>query len=85
METLPKCKLTPPEVAQMWGIATAKILAWIRSGELKAIDASTRRGKRPRYLIDVEDLKAFEERRLVRQPPKTSRKPQRPADVTSYY
>lgn len=85
METLPKSKMTPPEIASLWGVATTKILAWIRSGELRAIDASTKRSKRPRYLIDVEDLKAFEEKRLVRQPPKTVRKPQRAADVIPFY
>jgi hypothetical protein len=58
-------KLTPPQVAKQWGVAPEKIVAWIRSGELKAIDASTSRGKRPRYLIDIKDLAAFEQSRLV--------------------
>lgn len=58
-----KQKLTPPEVAELWGISPDKILAWIRSGELRAIDASTTRGGRPRYLIDVGDLAAFERSR----------------------
>lgn len=53
-------KLTPPELASRWGIGTDKVLSWIRSGELRAIDASTRRGRRPRYLIDEADVVAFE-------------------------
>lgn len=63
-----RCKLTPPEVARRWGIAADKVIGWIRSGELQAIDASARRGGRPRYLIDVGDLKVFEQARRV-QPP----------------
>lgn len=53
-------KLTPPELAARWGVSADKVLIWIRGGELRAIDASTRRGGRPRYLIDVEDIKTFE-------------------------
>lgn len=63
-----KVKLTPPELAKLWGIDTHKILGWIRAGELRAIDASTKRGGRPRFLIDVADLAAFEAARTV-QPP----------------
>lgn len=58
-------KLTPPQIAKQWGIAPEKVVAWIQAGELRAIDASTTRGKRPRYLIDIEDLAAFEKSRLV--------------------
>jgi len=58
-------KLTPPEYAKLLGVDTAKILKWIRSGELRAIDASTHRGCKPRYLIDVADIVVFEEARAV--------------------
>ena len=44
MDALAKQKLTPPEVAELWGIAHDKVLTWIRAGELAAIDASTTRG-----------------------------------------
>ena len=60
-----RTKVTPPELAKRWGISPDKVLSWIRNGELPAIDASTRRGGRPRYLIDEEDILAFEERRRV--------------------
>jgi hypothetical protein len=30
-----RTELTPPEVAARWGVAPEKILAWIRSGELR--------------------------------------------------
>jgi len=49
----------------MWGVSADKIIRWILAGELRAIDASTRQGGRPRYLIDVADLADFERRRAV--------------------
>jgi hypothetical protein len=63
-----KTKLTPPEVAEMWGISPDKVLLWIRTGELRAIDASTRGDGRPRYLIDLKDLAAFERDRSTVTP-----------------
>jgi len=61
-----KAKLTPPEVAKLWGISSDKVLSWIKAGELRAIDASTRRGGRPRYLIGVDDIAQFEADRAVK-------------------
>ena len=63
-----RTRITPPTLAKSWGISVDKVLAWIRSGELRAIDVSTRRGGRPRYLLDVADIAAFEALRAV-QPP----------------
>ncbi len=57
-------KMTPPQIARLWGISPDKVVAWIKAGELPAIDGATRaNGKRPRYLIDVADLGEFERRR----------------------
>lgn len=61
-----RTKITPPELARRWGISADKVLAWIRSGELKAIDAATKRGGRPRFLIDNSDIAEFEARRIAR-------------------
>jgi hypothetical protein len=69
-----RTKLTPPQLARQWGIDTDKVLVWIRNGELRAINAATRLGGRPRYLIDVCDIEAFEARRVVQQPQRVVRK-----------
>lgn len=58
-----KSKLTPPELARLWGISPDKVLSWIRSGELRAINIATDRTARPRYVIDEKDIAAFEQRR----------------------
>jgi len=61
-------KWTPPEIAKRFGVSRAKVLAWITSGELRAIDCSTRQGARKRWRIDAADLAEFEAARANRQP-----------------
>jgi excisionase family DNA binding protein len=77
--------LTPPELAARWGISPDKILAWIKSGELRAIDASTRRGGRPRYLIDQADVAAFEAARAATAAPVRARKRPAGTGITEYF
>jgi len=70
-----KTKLTPPELARLGGISPDKVLTWIRRGELRAINVATGRNGRPRYLIDIADVQAFESRRVIVAP--TELKPRR--------
>lgn len=70
-----KTKMTPPELARRWGVSPDKIVFFILTGELRAIDASLKRGDRPRYLIDVADVEAFEMARTVI--PATKKAPRR--------
>lgn len=51
--------LSPPEIACELGIAHQKVLAWIESGELPAVDISTRRNKRRRFKVRRSDFDAF--------------------------
>lgn len=59
------------EVAERLRVKPDAILAWIRAGELRAIDVSQRRGKRPRWRILASALAAFEASRMA-QPPATA-------------
>ena len=68
-----RTKTTPPKLAARYGVSEDKVLYWIHSGELAAIDAATRRGGRPRYLIDEADVRDFEARRAVQTQPKSDR------------
>jgi hypothetical protein len=63
-----KTKVSPPQLAAQWGVDVHKIIGWIRSGELRAVNLATRRDGRPRYAIDVADLAAFEAARAVTPP-----------------
>ena len=67
--------LTPKQVAERHSVDVDNVLAWIRSGELPAINVGKRNG-RPRYRVDVVDLAAFEidakcGRKLLRAQPST--------------
>lgn len=56
-------KLTPPVIAARMGVAPEKVIAWIRSGELKAVNVATKANGRPRWAVDEQDLAAFERSR----------------------
>ena len=78
--------LSPPQVAQRFGVAPEKILAWIHSGELRAIDVATRRGGRPRYRVDPADLALFVRKRTVGTPtPATRRIRKPPTNVIEFF
>ena len=78
-------KTTPHAVADAWGISPDKVVAWIRAGELRAINAATRIGSRPRYLIDVDDLAAFEAMRSIQPLTPTRRRRRHNQDVIEFF
>ena len=49
--------LTPPVLAEIWGVNADRVLALIRDGKLKAYNFG--RKTRPRYRIDPKDAEAF--------------------------
>ena len=65
--------LTTPEVAKMWRVSRERVVGWIRSGQLVAMNTNPS-GKIPRYVIDPQDLERFKQTRTV--PPEVP-KPQR--------
>ena len=66
MKTTPiRRNLTPPEIARQYGLATTKVLLWIRTGELVALNLANRGCVRPRYSITPAALEAFEKSRRV--------------------
>ena len=79
-------KITPPKLAKMWGVGVGKVLSWVKTGELAAIDVATRRGSRPRYLISWEAIAAFEASRAVSPASASSpRRRRRPPDVIEFF
>ncbi len=58
-------KFSVPQVSRMMGVADAKVIAWIRSGELRAMNLARTTHGRPRYAIDVDDIQVFEQSRQV--------------------
>lgn len=63
--TRSKTKLTPPELAAMWGVSACKVRRLVQSGELRGINLATPGSTRPRILIDLADIAAFETARTI--------------------
>lgn len=77
--------LTPPEVARRYGVAPQKVLAWIRSGELAAVNVASCMTGRPRYAVSPAALAEFEAARAARTARRrTARKP-RLAATENYF
>lgn len=67
--------LTPPQLARKWGVNVEKVLHWIHSGELAAINVATRlNGQRPRFRIRPQDAELFEKSRATAPAPKPARR-----------
>lgn len=63
--------VSPSQYADARGIAVDKVLCWIHSGELRAVNVARSRIGRPRYQFPLDAIEAFEEARQV-QPPAPS-------------
>jgi len=59
--------LTPPELAARLRVKPSKVLGWIKTGELPALDVGNGR-KKPRFRISPEAIAAFEAARTSRPP-----------------
>ena len=57
--------ITPPEFAELKAVSVNTVLAWIKSGELKATNLASRSSKRPRYRISPTARREFELSRSV--------------------
>lgn len=78
--------LSPPEVSRLWGVDKSKVHAWIAAGELQAMDFSTSRNQRPRYLISREAMADFMRRRaVVPKPEPAPRRKRAAAGVTEFF
>ena len=79
--------VSPPQLAKMWMCNVSKILGFIRSGELAAINLATCLGGRPRYRITTEAIRDFELRRTVVPPPTqvARRRKQRQPDIIQFF
>ncbi len=74
--------LTPPEVAALLRIRESKILGWVRSGRLPAINVSE--GQRPRYRIARAALDAFLQQRAVAPAVPPARRQRRDSKIPQY-
>jgi excisionase family DNA binding protein len=75
---------TPRELAKVLRVSPDQIRAWIRSGELAALDTARHRCGKPRFIILQHHLAEFEQRRAVSPPPKPARRRKRTCLVDYY-
>ena len=75
---------TVRDLARRWRIGSDKIRAFIRAGELVAINLATHRSAKPQWRITSESVEAFEQRRSSTPPPKPQRR-RRKAAMIDYY
>jgi hypothetical protein len=75
-DPLPSSGLTVPQFARRYQVSPDKIRAWIRKGELRAVNVASRRFGRPRLIITPVALAEFERGRQAEVPdaPKARRK-----------
>jgi excisionase family DNA binding protein len=80
----PGAGLTVQDAARRYRVSPDKIRAWIARGELRAINTSTAKCGRPRFVIPPEALEEFERSRSAGPAPKAKRRPRRP-ELVDYW
>jgi excisionase family DNA binding protein len=73
------------DICERFAVGEHTVLAWVRSGELRAIDVSRKQGGRPKWRITQEALELFAVARTATPPPPRARRRHRPADVIEFY
>ena len=76
--------LTTREVARLLRVGTSKVIAWIKAGELVAINTATSLSGRPRYVVLPDAIAEFQKRRTAGPTPKPARRKKRTAMVDYY-
>jgi hypothetical protein len=80
--------LTPGQYAGKLGVRGPQVLGWINSGQLRAIDVSSKPGTgRPTWRIPLDAICEFEARRSVTSPAKVVRRTRekQAADFVEYF
>ncbi len=80
--------LTVPQLAEEWQCSRSKIYTLINNGELQAVNTSSGKGKRRRYLINRSAIEQFEQKRT--QGPAAAKAPrkqrrQKSDGITEYF
>lgn len=72
------------QVAERFDINENKVLAWIGSGELEAVDVSQGKGGRPRWRIHIDAIERFELNRRSIKPIPSRPVRQRKTNIVEY-
>ena len=72
-----------PKVASLLGIDPAKVLGWIRAGQLRAVNVGN--GNRPLYRINPSELERFIASRSTTAPPPKPARRKKSSVVRKFY
>ena len=75
----------PPDLARRWRVSADKVLRFIATGELRAVNLSTHLSGRPRWWISAEAVSEFESRRAATPVRQTPRRRRQPEEVIQYF
>jgi excisionase family DNA binding protein len=79
-------RLSVRDICERYSVSEHTVLAWIRSGELRAAHVGRKLGARkPRWRISEEALAAFEALRTPTPPPPQTRRRKRPRGVIKFF
>lgn len=85
----PREYLTPNEYASRLGVKRETVVAWIRAGELRAVNTARSLSVPARYRIAEEAIREFEQQRsgaVQTIPPRAKKtRRERPADWIEYF
>jgi hypothetical protein len=84
MSDTPPAGLTVTDVARRYRVSPDKVRAWIKRGELAAINTAAVLCARPRYVVLPDALATFEKRRAGGPPPKPARRRKR-REIVDYF
>jgi hypothetical protein len=73
------------DLCERFAVGEHTVLAWIRLGDLRAIDVSRIRGRRPKWRVSAEALAEFEAARTPAPSPPQPRQKKQAADVITFY
>lgn len=76
--------MTPPEVAALLRVSPDRVRAWIKSGDMAAINTASARCRRPRYVVLPHQLAEFATRRAAAAPASTRRRQKNRTQVDYY-
>jgi len=66
--------LTPPVLAKRWRCTPARVVTLIKRGDLAGFTLSPATARRPRWLVNPDDVLAFERARATTPQPKATRR-----------
>jgi excisionase family DNA binding protein len=74
------------DICERFAVGEHSVLAWISSGDLRAINVGRKPGaKKPRWRITEEALEAFELSRTATPPPPKAQRRKRSAEIIEFY